>query len=67
MLISATGLIDTNPELTEAGIRRALAGNLCLCTGYAKIVAAIERAEQDARNVTQPSTFGSLFTDAGPT
>ena len=52
MLISATALIDANPKPTEADIRRALAGNLCRCTGYAKIVTAVQRATQDARNAT---------------
>jgi carbon-monoxide dehydrogenase small subunit len=44
MEISALYLLSRNPLPTEADIRVALAGNLCRCTGYAKIVAAIQAA-----------------------
>ncbi len=40
-LISAKALLDRNPNPTEAEIRYALAGNLCRCTGYDKIVHAV--------------------------
>ena len=48
-LMSAKSLLDRNPNPTEAEIRYALAGNLCRCTGYDKIV----RAVQDAAKVLQ--------------
>jgi carbon-monoxide dehydrogenase small subunit len=48
-LMSAKSLLDRNPNPTEAEIRYALAGNLCRCTGYDKIV----RAVQDAAKVVQ--------------
>jgi len=41
MVLSAKALLDENPSPTEEEIRRALAGNLCRCTGYAKIVQAV--------------------------
>jgi len=41
IVISAKALLDANPHPTEAEIRRAIAGNLCRCTGYGKIVEAI--------------------------
>jgi aerobic carbon-monoxide dehydrogenase small subunit len=41
ILISAKALLDENPKPTDAEIRRAIAGNLCRCTGYGKIVEAI--------------------------
>lgn len=44
MLISATALLEQVPDPTDPEIRRALAGNLCRCTGYQKIVAAVRRA-----------------------
>ncbi|HZP46682.1 MAG TPA: (2Fe-2S)-binding protein [Candidatus Binataceae bacterium] len=40
-LMSAKALLDRNPSPTEAEIRYALAGNLCRCTGYDKIVRAV--------------------------
>jgi carbon-monoxide dehydrogenase small subunit len=41
MLMSAKALLDHNPSPTEDEIRLAISGNLCRCTGYAKIVEAI--------------------------
>jgi aerobic-type carbon monoxide dehydrogenase small subunit (CoxS/CutS family) len=44
MLMSAKALLDQNPRPTEAQVRRALAGNLCRCTGYSGIVRAVMSA-----------------------
>jgi carbon-monoxide dehydrogenase small subunit len=44
MLISATALLRANPNPTDEEVRTALAGNLCRCTGYARIVDAVVRA-----------------------
>lgn len=41
MILMAKALLDENPHPTEGEIRAALAGNVCRCTGYAKIVEAI--------------------------
>jgi aerobic carbon-monoxide dehydrogenase small subunit len=46
-LVAAKALLDHNPDPTEEEIRFGLAGNLCRCTGYDKIV----RAVQDAAKV----------------
>lgn len=42
MLMSAHALLVENPEPTDEEIRRALAGNLCRCTGYNNIVRAVK-------------------------
>ncbi len=44
MLISARALLDSNLRPTRDQIREAIAGNLCRCTGYIKIIDAIEHA-----------------------
>jgi len=41
MLITASTLLSENPEPDEAAVREALSGNLCRCTGYQPIVAAV--------------------------
>ncbi len=42
MLLSAKAMLDQNPHPTRQEIRETLAGNLCRCTGYTKIIEAIE-------------------------
>lgn len=44
MVLRAKSLLDENAEPSEGEIRQAIAGNLCRCTGYAKIVKAIQLA-----------------------
>jgi aerobic carbon-monoxide dehydrogenase small subunit len=44
VLMSASALLAENPAPTEAEIRLGIAGNLCRCTGYTKMVAAISDA-----------------------
>lgn len=44
ILLSAKALLESNPRPARDDIREALAGNLCRCTGYAKILDAIELA-----------------------
>ncbi len=48
-LIAAKALLDHNPNPTEDEIRFGLAGNLCRCTGYDKIVRAVQAAAADMR------------------
>lgn len=49
MIMAAKALLDANPDPDEAAIRAALAHNLCRCTGYIKIVAAIRTAAEMLR------------------
>ena len=48
-LVAAKALLDRNPDPTEEEIRYALAGNLCRCTGYDKIVRAVDAAAKEIR------------------
>ncbi len=47
MILSAKALLDENPKPTEHEVRQAIAGNLCRCTGYQKIVEAILSAADE--------------------
>ena len=47
MLISAAALLAVNPQPAEDEIRIALGGNLCRCTGYQKIVRAVQRTADE--------------------
>ena len=44
MLISATSLLEGNPQPTEEEIRKGLQGNICRCTGYWNIIKAVKAA-----------------------
>ncbi len=46
-VLTATALLRENPHPSRSEIQRAIAGNLCRCTGYTKIVAAIEAAARE--------------------
>ena len=46
-IVAAKGLLDQEPNADEARIRHWLAGNLCRCTGYDKIVRAVLEAEKN--------------------
>ena len=47
MIMTAKALLDENPHPTEAEVRGAIAGNLCRCTGYVKIVDAVLAASRE--------------------
>jgi carbon-monoxide dehydrogenase small subunit len=49
MLLSAKALLDQTPRPTRDQIARALTGNICRCTGYTKIIDAIETAARELK------------------
>lgn len=50
MLVTAKALLEIDPMPDEQAIREALAGNLCRCTGYYKIIEAVELAAERAHS-----------------
>jgi 4-hydroxybenzoyl-CoA reductase subunit gamma len=48
MIMAAEALLRRTPRPTEQQIRDALAGNLCRCTGYVKIIESVQAAMEDA-------------------
>lgn len=48
-VISTVALLRANPEPSDAEIKEALAGNICRCTGYGKILEAVHRAAGEHR------------------
>jgi carbon-monoxide dehydrogenase small subunit len=51
VLMASKALLDVNPDPTETEVRYWLAGNLCRCTGYDKIVRAVMDAAAELRQV----------------
>ena len=49
MILTATALLEDNPKPTENEIRHALSGNICRCTGYAKIIGAVKSLADSGR------------------
>jgi carbon-monoxide dehydrogenase small subunit len=49
MILTSYALLNNNPTPTEAEIRRAISGNVCRCTGYAKIVKAVQSLAGEER------------------
>src|SRR5262249_27138354 len=56
MLLTSKALLASNPNPTEAEIRRGISGNLCRCTGYVNIVKAIQYGAATLRGETPRST-----------
>ncbi len=49
LIVAVTDLLQRNPEPSESAVREALSGNLCRCTGYAKILDAVALAADRMR------------------
>jgi aerobic-type carbon monoxide dehydrogenase small subunit (CoxS/CutS family) len=50
MVMTSHALLQRNPNPSEQEIRKALAGNLCMCTGYVQIVDAVREAAKGMKN-----------------
>jgi aerobic carbon-monoxide dehydrogenase small subunit len=50
MVITSHALLKNNPNPSEEEIRKALAGNLCMCTGYVQIVDAVKEAAKEIKH-----------------
>ena len=57
MLVTAKALLEVEPRPDETAIREALAGNLCRCTGYLKIIEAVELAAERMRSEDLQAEF----------
>ncbi len=58
IILTACELLERTPEPSEAQIRRAIAGNLCRCTGYQHIVAAVQNASRKMKRQAQAAGAG---------
>jgi carbon-monoxide dehydrogenase small subunit len=59
LIVSATALLKKNPRPSEDEVRRGLAGNLCRCTGYNKIVDAVLDASREGEELSETGTAGA--------
>jgi len=58
LLVSATALLRKNPRPSADEVRHGLAGNLCRCTGYNKIVDAVLDASREGEELSESKTSG---------
>jgi aerobic carbon-monoxide dehydrogenase small subunit len=63
MIMAAYGLLERHPRPSEEEIRHGIEGNLCRCTGYQNIVAAIQWAA-DRMETGEEARFGRLVTSS---
>jgi carbon-monoxide dehydrogenase small subunit len=59
LIVSATALLKKTPRPSEDEVRRGLAGNLCRCTGYNKIVDAVLDASREGEELSETGTAGA--------
>lgn len=73
MIMRTKGLLDENPDPSEVEIRAGLSGNICRCTGYEKIIEAVQDASARLAEPSmttdggrqQPDTVGCVDCDCG--
>lgn len=64
MIMSVKALLTNNPNPTETEIREAISNNLCRCTGYTKIIKAVQQAAtypEFIENITKPEPVDAFF------
>jgi carbon-monoxide dehydrogenase small subunit len=64
MMMTATALLEGNPDPSDGDIRAAISGNLCRCTGYVNIVKAIQHAAAEMRGVAAVPSMAAASADA---
>jgi carbon-monoxide dehydrogenase small subunit len=55
LVMAATDLLDRIPDPTDMQIREELAGNVCRCTGYGRLVAAVQQVAVARREAGEPA------------
>jgi aerobic carbon-monoxide dehydrogenase small subunit len=66
MLMTASRLLQDNPDPTEDDVRWALSGNICRCTGYMNIVKAVRWAARAMREAAAPEPDTTMVGPRGP-
>ncbi|HEV2887412.1 MAG TPA: 2Fe-2S iron-sulfur cluster-binding protein, partial [Jatrophihabitans sp.] len=64
MMLAACDLLRDNPNPSEEEVREGIEGNLCRCTGYQNIVAAVQAAGQAMRAGANGAAAGSVVSDS---
>lgn len=65
MIMRTKGLLDENPDPNEAEIRAGLSGNICRCTGYEKILDAVQDAANRLNESSMATDGGWNYSDTG--
>ncbi len=64
LVVAVHDLLERNPDPSDLEVREAISGNLCRCTGYGRILAAVRGAQERRRSGTTPG--GGLGLGSGP-
>jgi carbon-monoxide dehydrogenase small subunit len=65
MIMTSYDLLSRNPDPSEEEIRRALGGNLCMCTGYVQIIRAVQAAAAAMKRTPTPARGGAELSSPG--